>query len=80
MPSIIGPGEILFLLVLLGFALFGIGGTILWLWMLIDCLKNEAGEGNTKIVWTIVIVLTHWVGALIYLLARRQERIRELGK
>jgi len=68
------------LLVLLVFAVLGIGGTILWIWMIVDCATKEKSEGNEKVVWILVIVLTHWIGALIYLLARRPKRIQELGR
>jgi len=57
-----------------------VGGTILWIWMLIDCAKNEPSEGNEKVVWILVIVFTHALGALIYRLVRRPERIRLYGK
>ena len=63
-----------------GIFALGIGGTILWIWMLIDCATNEPSEGNEKIIWILVIVLTHWIGALIYLLARRPQRIQRYGK
>ena len=57
----------------------GLGGTILWVWMLVDCATKEPSEGNDKIVWILVIVLTHFIGALIYLLARRPQRIQMYG-
>jgi len=63
-----------------GIFALGIGGTILWIWMLIDCATNEPSEGNEKIIWILVIVLTHLIGALIYLLARRPQRIQRYGK
>ena len=59
---------------------FVIGGTILWVWMIIDCATNEPSEGNEKIVWILVMVFTHLIGSLIYLLIRRPERIRLYGK
>ena len=59
---------------------FFIGGTILWAWMLIDCATKEPSEGNDKVVWILIIVLTHLIGASIYLLARRPTRIREHGR
>ena len=58
----------------------GIGGTVLWIWMLIDCATKEPSEGNDKIIWILVIIFTYWIGALIYLLVRRPQRIRELGR
>ena len=51
-----------------------------WLWMLVDCIKNEPSEGNDKIIWVLVIVLLHGLGALIYLLARRPTRIQMFGR
>lgn len=57
-----------------------LAGSVLWVWMLVEVLTRETDEGNNRLVWALVIVFTHWVGALIYLLVRRQERIRRLGK
>ncbi len=72
----LGIPEILILCMLF----FGTGFTILWVWALVDCLKNEPSVGNDKTVWVLVIALTHWIGALIYLIVRRPKRIREFGK
>lgn len=57
----------------------GILGTIFWIWMLIDCAKNEPREGNDRVLWVLIIALTHLVGALIYYFVRRPERISEHG-
>ncbi len=67
------------LLAFLVFAVLGIGGTILWIWMIVDCATKEKSEGNDKLIWILVIVLTHWIGALIYLLVRRPKRIQQYG-
>jgi hypothetical protein len=58
-------------------ALSGLG---LWIWMLVEVLTRETDEGNNRLIWALVIVFTYWLGALIYLLVRRQERIRKLGR
>lgn len=64
--------------------LIGLGLTILglvfWIWMLIDCLKYEPSEGNDKVIWVLVIVLLNWVGALVYYIVRRPERIKQMGQ
>ena len=40
---------------------------ILWLWMLIDCLKRENFRSeNDKLLWAIIIVFAHGIGALLY--------------
>lgn len=62
------------------FFLFAIAGTIFWIWMIVDCAYNEKSEGNDKLIWILIILLTHWIGALIYLLVRRPKRKQELGK
>lgn len=67
-------------LFLLMFFAIGIGATILWIWMIVDCATNEPAQGNEKIVWILVLVFTHFIGALIYLLVRRPERMRQYGR
>jgi hypothetical protein len=44
-----------------------------WVWMLIDCIRSKALNDTEKIVWTLVIVFTHALGALIYLVAGRKR-------
>jgi len=58
----------------------GVGSLALWIWMLVDCATKEPDQGNDKLIWILVIVLTGWVGALLYLLIRRPERIRVHGQ
>jgi len=57
-----------------------IGAMVFWIWALIDCINNESTEGNERIVWVVVIAVTHWIGALIYLVARRPKRKALLGR
>jgi|WetSurSiteA1Bulk_404760.scaffolds.fasta_scaffold217574_1 hypothetical protein len=54
--------------------LVGIFGTAFWIWMLAECAIKEPNN-NEKIVWLIVIAVTHFVGALIYFIVRRPKRI-----
>ncbi|MBN2217130.1 MAG: PLDc_N domain-containing protein [Pirellulales bacterium] len=62
------------------FLLIGVLGTVFWIWMLVDCATKEPSEGNDKIVWILVIALTHWLGALIYYVVRRPKRIEQHGR
>ena len=68
--------SIVTLFMLLVFLVLGVGGTILWTWMIVDCASKETSGGNEKLIWILIIVLTHCIGALIYLLVRRPKRIR----
>ena len=72
----IGVWEVLILLVFGG---IGILGSIFWIWMIIDCATKESSEGNDKLVWIIIIVFTHLVGAAIYFFVRRPRRKAEQG-
>jgi nitrate reductase gamma subunit len=62
------------------FILIVIGGSIFWLWAIIDCITKEPSEGNDKIIWFLLILFTTVIGALIYYLVRRPERIKIYGR
>ena len=69
-----------------GFGMFFIGGLFSLLYFafsiftLVDCAQNEPSEGNTKIVWILIIIFGLGVGPLIYFLVRRPERISTFGR
>ena len=65
------------LFMFLVFLVLGVGGTGLWSWMIVDCATRETSEGNARLTWMLIIVLTHCIGALIYLLVRRPKRIQQ---
>jgi len=54
-------------------------GFVFWVWTLVDCIRREPDTGNDRIIWVLVILLLHFLGALVYVLARRPQRIRQLG-
>jgi hypothetical protein len=62
-----------------GFAIIAfavaIVATIVWIWALVDCLQNPRINGTEKLVWVLVIVFLHVLGAIIYLAVGRQSRI-----
>jgi hypothetical protein len=61
-------------------AFIGLLSFIFWIWILIDCAKNETDIGNTRLIWVAIIVLTFIVGAFLYYLIRRPKRLLELGE
>jgi len=62
------------LIIPLAIACFGF-----WVWALIDCATNEPDNTNNKVVWIIIIACAHCIGAIVYLLCRRDQRIAEVG-
>lgn len=65
-PLVIGP--------------FALAAFAFWIWMIVDCATNEPSEGNDKVIWILVIIFTHCIGALLYFLIRRPERMRIHGR
>lgn len=59
---------------------FFIGIFVFWIWMLVDCATKEPNQGNDKIVWVLIIVLTFIIGALLYYIVRRPKRKEEFGE
>lgn len=50
-----------FIAIIIGIFLFAF-----WLWMLIDCLKRDFKKDYEKIVWVLVMIFLHLLGAIIY--------------
>ena len=53
--------------------IIGVAVFIFWLWMLIDCIKNEK-DGTQRVIWAVVIFFFPCIGSLIYLFARKMQR------
>jgi uncharacterized RDD family membrane protein YckC len=67
------------------FAVFGLGGLEIllvipilgivflcfafWVWMLVDCIRNPGLGTDEKLIWVLVIALTHFIGAVVYFFA-----------
>ena len=66
-----GGLEILFLLFLLPLSLLSFA---FWIWMLVDAAQNRGLDQNEKIVWIVVVALTHFIGAVIYFFFGRPKR------
>ncbi|HTX21610.1 MAG TPA: PLDc N-terminal domain-containing protein [Candidatus Aquilonibacter sp.] len=60
----LGGLEIIILICLIPFALALFA---FWIWMLISAIQNKGLTEGEKIAWVLVIVLLHFLGALLYL-------------
>jgi hypothetical protein len=62
-----------------GCGLFGVilflATSVFWIWMLVDCALNPSLTGTDKVVWVLVILFLHFVGALIYFLVGRKRSL-----
>jgi Phospholipase_D-nuclease N-terminal len=64
-------GGVLFVAILL----IAIVGSIFWIWMLVDCLTSSL-PSTEKLIWVLVIVFLHFLGALLYFVLARGGRSR----
>ncbi len=53
----------------------GLLGTVFWAWMLVDCALNEPTVGTDKLIWVLIILFAQVLGATLYLLVRRPQRL-----
>jgi len=64
---------------ILGLLALGIGGIVglailaFWIWMLIHAITNKGLTDTEKIVWVLVIIFVHFIGALIYFFVGRPK-------
>ena len=47
--------------------------SVFWIWMLIDCLSSPL-PSTEKLIWTLVILFLHLIGAVLYYAIGRQGR------
>lgn len=63
---LLGGGMMLVMIIL------GLAALALWIWALVDAIKNRALSDTERIIWVLVILLTNWLGAVLYLLVGRK--------
>lgn len=47
--------------------------SIFWIWMLIDVIKRDFKDPNERLIWVLVIIFTHLIGAILYYLLVKQK-------
>ena len=71
--SVAGAFSVFFWLLICVGGLFALVSSAFWIWMLVDCAVHEPSTGNEKVIWLLIILFTHFVGALLYLLIERPK-------
>lgn len=49
---------------------------ILWIWALIDIIRSEFADSTNKVIWVLVIIFLPVIGALLYLLIGRGQKLK----
>lgn len=62
------------LAVLSGLLLLGLLATAFWIWMIVHVIQNQGLNENEKLLWVLVIVLTHFIGAVVYFFIGRPKK------
>jgi hypothetical protein len=51
---------------------------ILLLWALIDILRSNFKDSTIKLVWIIVVIFVPLIGAILYLVLGRSQKVNEV--
>jgi hypothetical protein len=62
------------LFALIGIAI-GVLACVFWIWMLIHAIQNKGLNDGERIVWVLVVLFLHFLGALIYFFVGRPKAI-----
>jgi len=54
-------------------AVIGFGAFIFWIAEIVDVLRRQFREPTEKIVWLIVVLLLHFIGAVIYYFVGKKQ-------
>ena len=61
------------LFMILVFGAIALAATVFWIWMLVHAITNKGLSDTEKIVWVLVIIFVHFIGALIYFFVGRPK-------
>ena len=51
----------------------------LWLGAIIDLLRSSFADSVTKLIWLVVIIFIPFLGAILYLLIGRKQKVRTIN-
>jgi len=64
------------------FLLIWLAATAVWIWAIVDVVKvpdDSMFRAGNKLIWVLVVVFTHVIGAIIYFAVGRPEPGRGSG-
>ena len=60
---------------LLFFTFLALVSLVLWIFALLDILRSEFSGQNDKLVWVVVVLFAPFIGAILYFLVGRKNKI-----
>jgi hypothetical protein len=72
--DMVGVAGVMGLAVMLVLGMMFVAVFVLWLWAMIDILKNEFTRSN-KLIWLLVVMLLPFIGMVLYWLIGREQKI-----
>jgi hypothetical protein len=63
-------------MIFLFLGLIGLAACVFWIWMLISAIQNNGLNGTERVLWVLVIIFLHFLGAFLYLLLGHPKRLR----
>ena len=72
--DMVGVAGVMGLAILLVLGMIFVAVFVLWLWAMIDILKNEF-TGSNKLIWLLVVMLLPFIGMVLYWLIGREQKI-----
>ena len=52
-------------------ALLMVAYLAIWIWALVDAIRNPLLDDTTRLIWVLVIVFAQLIGAIVYLIVGR---------
>ena len=70
----VSGAEISFIGLFLGVGLLVVVASIFWVWMLVHAIINKQLSDADRIIWVLVVLFLHLLGALIYFFVGRTRQ------
>ncbi len=74
--GVFGIAGIMGLSFLLMSSLLMVAAFALWIWALVDILRNEF-TGSNKLIWLLAVIMIPMIGMILYFFIGRDQKIRE---
>ena len=53
----------------------GLAACVFWIWMLVSAIVNQGLTGMERLIWVLVIIFLHFLGAILYFFLGHPKRL-----